>query len=625
MTPPAWDFDYRPVHCGMFDQGQPLDDMIVATEGHVDSAEVVQLLAPLAEGVDVQTVLASHPLFWTRVQATQPVDRARCARRLRAGGVKLRYVASTQYGSLQLAPPLDITNALPKRPGTWQARKPSRVEDRMTPGRWFLGEAGLNVCRHACGTGAGTRLAVIDNDAGAVEHLDLDNQVLVGLDVSELPRGASHGATLLAWAVAATPRDESNPQQRRFEGVAPDASPRLYWIPKPGAEVLTLPLAIARGVDDGADVLVCATSTEGQMSPMLDDALQVASHLGRGGRGTAIVVPCGRELSSPQGSTHSSLSLGAGDFASDPRVFCIGPSGREGGWFLWKHRHNQLHPFANRGPALRWLAPGGDVAWPFGWPERFTHAESSGASAMAAGALLLVVSHNPELSLAELDAVISRTTSPVAAEPSCGQNALADKADWLPLGVDPDGHNAKHGYGRLNATRACLLASDPLAGALAAIGEDQAAETYSRLRQAPGLLRSLYSPQLARWAAQVALGDESVAHAARVLARSLRLVADRPERLSAQLEGSLLRLLGLWLRALGTSRRAPACSAELRGELCRLLDRTHQAGASDPLRRAVDERIRVLALDLWPREVPESRRIAVGRSEQDETDTALRA
>jgi hypothetical protein len=608
----------------MLDQGPLLDDMIVATERHVDPAEVVQLLAPLAEGVCVETVLASHPLFWTRVKATQPVDSARCARRLHIGGVTVRYVASARHGSQQLAPPLNASGALPKRATKWQARGASHVEDRVTPGRWFMRDTGLAIGRHACGTGAGTRLALIDNDAGAVEHLDVDNQVLVGLDVRELPRGASHGAELLAWAVAATPHG-GDPHGRRFEGVAPDASPRLYWIPKPGAEVLTLPLAIVRAVEDGADVVVCGTSVVGQMSPMLDDALQVASQLGRGGLGTAMVMPCGREFSSPQGSIHSSLSLGPAELASDPRVFCIGPSGRDGGWFLWKDRVDQLQPFANRGPALRWLAPGGDVAWPFGWPERFTHAESSGAAAMAAGVLLLVLGQNPGLSLSELDAVLSRTVSPVTPDLTCSLNALADMADMLPFGLDRDGHNAKHGYGRLNATRACLAASDPLAGALTAIGEDDAAETYGRLRQAPGWLRSLYSPNLAGWAARAALADESVGHAARVLGRSLRLVAGRPERFDALLKGSLLRLFALWLRALSTSRLAPDCSSELRQELGDLVDRTRRAIASDSLRDAAEERIRILALDLWPRQIPESCRIAIGQAEQQGTDAALGA
>jgi len=64
---------------------------------------------------------------------------------------------------------------------------------------------------------------------------------------------------LVGWAVRARRSDGST-----FTGVAPDASPRVYCIPKPGRDVWSLPLAILRAVDDGADVIVCATYVEGR-------------------------------------------------------------------------------------------------------------------------------------------------------------------------------------------------------------------------------------------------------------------------------------------------------------------------------------------------------------------------
>ncbi len=92
-------------------------------------------------------------------------------------------------------------------------------------------------------------------------------------------------------------------------------------------------------------------------------------------------------------------------------MFCVGPSSREGGWFLWRDRRGRLHPFANRGPALRWLAPGDDLPDPFADADRLTHAESSGAAAVAAGVLLLVLGQNPDLTIDELDAVVSNTAT----------------------------------------------------------------------------------------------------------------------------------------------------------------------------------------------------------------------
>ena len=130
-----------------------------------------------------------------------------------------------------------------------------------------------------CGTGAGTRLGVIDNDAGDIGRLDLDNHIAVG--VEQVTAGSSHAAQLVAWAVRAV-RVDGPDGDKGFIGVAPDASPRLYSIPKP-ATLLSFPLAIVRAVTDGADVIVCATNVDGQWSPMLDDALEIACRLGRDG------------------------------------------------------------------------------------------------------------------------------------------------------------------------------------------------------------------------------------------------------------------------------------------------------------------------------------------------------
>ncbi|MGH7270376.1 MAG: hypothetical protein ACREJ3_08080, partial [Polyangiaceae bacterium] len=277
---------------------------------------------------------------------------------------------------------------------------------------------------------------------------------------------------------------------QRYAGVAPDASVRLYCIPKAGFDVVSVPLALARAAFDGADVIVCATYLEGASSPLLDDDLEVATRLGRRGRGTVVVLPTGRETSSPGSSVHASLSLGLGDPASDPRVHCIAPGGRQGGWFLWPLR-GKLRPFSNRGPAVRWLAPGDDITYPFSARDRLFHAESSGASAIAAGVMLLVLGCNRHLRLHELHAILERT----AIAPSRNEApdaTLSDPADVLPPGHDRDGHNAKCGYGRLNAARACACARDPVALQLVSMGEGAVARQWC-VRRHP------YSNRVARW------------------------------------------------------------------------------------------------------------------------------
>jgi hypothetical protein len=593
MNRAVWDFDYRPVGLAPHDDGFD-EDLLLAASGPVDSVQLTSLLGGLSDQVRAQAVLERHPLYWTRLRFGVTVDRRACERRLREGGVPVRYLVSCRRGSQALPPQLDLAGCPPFQARAWPARRPSRPEERTTPGRWFVGRSGLDVQRTICGTGAGTRLAVIDNDAGDVEHLELDSQVPVG--VEQVPRGSSHAAQLVAWAVGSA----GGVLCPRFVGVAPDASPRLYAIAKPGDDVISLPLAIVRAAADGADVVLCATNVDGQWSPMLDDALALAAALGRGGRGTAVVMPCSRETSSPEGSVHPSLSLGAGEPAADPRVFCVAPSGRDGGWFLWRDRFGRLHPFANRGPALRWLAPGDDVALPFARSEIFAHAESSGASAMAAGVLLLVLGRNPELLLAELDDILTFTAGEVAPEVPPERSVLASRHDVQPVGRDRDGHNAKHGYGLLSATRACLQASDPVALALVTMGEDQAAAAWVELRRERPALASLHSRQLGCWCARALLADAGLRHAACALARTLRLLAIRPERLRHQTPGALLRHCATVLRALAGSRPAPVREPEVERELAALSARAATCTLDMDGAREIEERMCTVATALWP-------------------------
>jgi hypothetical protein len=591
MNQPPWDFDYRPVNANAGGDDAWLGDMVLASEGPVDPVRLTQLLGPLASELRVEPVLDWHPLFWTRIRTGCRVERSECEHILQKGGVAVRYLTSARVGCQRLPLALDLRESLPMRAVQWRARVSSVIHEKASEGRWFVAERGVGVDRQACGTGAGTRLAVIDNDAGEVERLDLDDHVLVGVEV--VPRGSSHAAQLVAWAVRAV-NAEGGTSGDDFIGIAPDASPRLYSIPKPGSDVFTFPLAIVRAVVDGADVVVCATNVDGQWSPMLDDALELASCLGRNGCGTAVVLPCSRETSSPEGSVHCSLSLAAGDPAADPRVFCVAPSGRDGGWFLWRDRRGRLHPFANRGPALRWLAPGDDVALPFHSPETLAHA----ASAMAAGVLLLVLGRNPKLTLPEIENVLTSTVRGIEPEIPAGVGALADRHDILPVGRDRDGHNAKHGYGLLHASRACLLVSDPIAFALVSIGEDQAALRWVEMRDEQ--LALSYSRELGQWVARVLLADATLRHAACALLRLLRLLALRPERLRDQAAGSLLRLVTMLLRDLPRSRQAPPLDASLQQEISALVERGQMASLHATSARETEKRMCFLALALWP-------------------------
>jgi hypothetical protein len=538
--PWSWHFDYAPLPSGGYFDGTD-HDLVIATSEDVDPARLVELAGRYVPDLWVTPLFSSHPVFWTRLESTKLIDVEGLRRVLEAGGVKVRYVTSARRGSQALPPPLDFDGARARNGYDWSTRSPRQEREEDTPWRWFLRQHGADVERSVCGTGAGTRLAVVDNDGRELDKVNLDAEVLIGIDAC--PRGQAHAAMLVGWAVGARREDGST-----FRGVAPDASPRVYCIPKPNDDVWSLPLAILRAVDDGADVVVCATYVEGLTSPLLDDALEFAVKLGRGGRGTAVVLPTGREMSSPEGSFHSSLSLGMAEPAADPRVFCAAPSSRNGGWFLWRDRRGKIRPFANRGPAIRWLAPGDDMAYPFSTNDRPAHAESSGASAVAGGVILLLLGQNPDLSWQELDALLRVSSVPVDPMRQADDPELADRRDLLPLGVDGDGHNAKHGYGRLSARRACLAALDPVAQALVRMGDVEAAQRYfqTRTHHRPALV----SAGLAQWAARVALSDFSVFHSIAAGLRALRLVLNRDAAAPAEPPGHVIRHLGIVLRQL---------------------------------------------------------------------------
>jgi hypothetical protein len=551
-----WDFAYEPVAPGIADVATELD-VVVATRVAVAPTTIRAALSEL-EAVGVVSLLDRAPLHWTRVRAAA-ASRRDVAGLLLQRGIPVRYVAPSRRGDMTLPPSLEITTSVQGpgalsarkavRPLAWHSRPATRRTERPAEGGlWFLGPRGVGVERAVCGTGAGTRLAVVDDDVADIEYLELDEVVPVGLE--RMPAASAHGALMVGWAVGA-----GRPDGTRFVGVAPDASTRLYCVPKAGADVVSLPLAIVRAVLDGADVVLCATYVEGTTSPMLDDALEVAQRLGRRGRGAIVVLPTGRETSSPARSVHASLTLSLADPASDPRVHCVGPGSKDGGWFLWKDARGRLRPFANRGPAVRWLSPGDDLAYPFATRDRLFHAESSGAAAIAAGVALLVLGCNRRLRAHELHALLARTATPPQPA-SATDDALADPADLLPLGRDPDGHDAKCGYGQVHATRACLGARDPFALALTAMGEDDAARAWC------ARAGRHYSPRLARWAVSVLLARSDLEHAARVVLRHVRLVAASPMCGAGHSPGATARQLALLLRELVRARRVPALLRE---------------------------------------------------------------
>ncbi|HEY5147172.1 MAG TPA: hypothetical protein VII82_10410, partial [Polyangiaceae bacterium] len=268
---PTWDFGYEALSSDhAVDEGAGTN-VVVATRCRVDAALLRAALRGLAEHVDADVVLDRAPLFWTRVRSagTLSVDAITAA--LAGAAIDVRYVASATASSLVLPPPLPFGKPREARnprgpreqsPGEprgknresgWRTRAARPLASRSpetSRGDWFLGDGGgIRIDRDVCGTGAGMRLAVIDDETADLERVELERIVRIGVD--DAPATSGHAALMVGWAMGAL-----RPEGPRFVGVAPDASVRVYCIPKPGSDVVSLPTAIARAVFDGADVIV---------------------------------------------------------------------------------------------------------------------------------------------------------------------------------------------------------------------------------------------------------------------------------------------------------------------------------------------------------------------------------
>src|SRR5690606_35041361 len=117
-----WDFDFVPLHSYSEETALRGNDFVVSTELDVDAAALVAPLADLAEKVAVTPLLATHPLFWYRVQLDRSVEGAAIHELLSAAGIRVRYVTSSVSGSQQVTPPADFAHARPRRARDWRTR-----------------------------------------------------------------------------------------------------------------------------------------------------------------------------------------------------------------------------------------------------------------------------------------------------------------------------------------------------------------------------------------------------------------------------------------------------------------------------------------------------------------------
>ena len=305
-------------------------------------------------------------------------------------------------------------------------------------------DARVRAAWHALGSLGSDRItiAVIDNGFD-LEHPDLSSRVVHPLSVhanrTELPAGPAYGdhGTPCA-SIALAPANGIG-----IVGVAPNA--RLMPLHGLTYSAFLTQRMFDHCTDRGADIISCSWGTvDARFRPgrYHERAIRKATTQGRNGKGCIILFAAGNE-----GRDYLNY------YCQLPGVIAVGAS-----------NSNDDHPsYSNRGPELSVVAPS-DGGWPIlaaraSWdtgdrsqsgPRRYyvdgkdrgPHHKhfggTSSATPLVAGICALLLSANPELTSAQVKAILERT---------------ADKIGPA-TAYDARGHSERFGYGRVNAEAA---------------------------------------------------------------------------------------------------------------------------------------------------------------------------
>ena len=174
---PKWEFGYAPLCAGAPSEARATRELIVATAEPTDGGRIA---AAVGGGARAELALARQPLYWTRLTLAHPALSQDVSRLLSRQGIETRYVAATNQPSFTVGSAFGEAPSVERASG-WQVRKAigRSLSLADTPGTWFLRDeaGGIDVDRARFGNGAGTRLAVIDDDALEADALELDRRM----------------------------------------------------------------------------------------------------------------------------------------------------------------------------------------------------------------------------------------------------------------------------------------------------------------------------------------------------------------------------------------------------------------------------------------------------------------
>lgn len=322
----------------------------------------------------------------------------------------------------------------------------------MTPtnNRWAYDLINSDEVNSSGITGSGIRIALLDNGIDTRDS-KIASKVIARFDATHSVSGQYDHGTGTSSIIAADPMPEAG-----IGGVAPGASIldvrvclntqcRNEWIVD----------GLRWAIDNDADVIsmsIAGSGIDAAVTQLLNDAVT---------QGITVVVAAGNQACSPTYSNGSQTWIRNCTQTTMPRSFpgsltipgmiTVGAIGRD----------LTRNSYSNFGSFVDVVAPGTDVATLYPWGPNAYFGGTSAATPMVAGIVALIKQASPNLSPAQIQAILQATTSdPASSAPNLWESCALVNNVWDCSGLSPARWPTRFytGAGVVDALRAVQLA-----------------------------------------------------------------------------------------------------------------------------------------------------------------------
>jgi len=330
----------------------------------------------------------------------------------------------------------------------------------MTPSnnRWAYDLINSNEVNSSGITGSGIRIALLDNGIDT-RDTKIAGKVIARFDATHSVSGQYDHGTATSSIIAADPMPEAG-----IGGVAPGASIldvrvclntqcRNEWIVD----------GLRWAIDNHADVIsmsIAGSGIDAAVTQLINDAVA---------QGITVVVAAGNQACTSTFSsgsqtwirncTQTTMPRSFPGSLSIPGLITVGAIGRD----------LTRNSYSNYGSFVDVVAPGSDVATLYPWGPNAYFGGTSAATPMVAGIVALIKQASPNLTPAQIQAVLQATTSsPVSSIPNLWESCVRVENLWECSGLSPARWPMRFytGAGVVDALRAVQMAQSLSANSL---------------------------------------------------------------------------------------------------------------------------------------------------------------